>query len=198
MRKTLALILLSVVIPSMPALVMGQAAPPANVPKPPEAELCAACHGPQGNSVIGINPSLAGQSWRYIYVQLRDFKAGRRTDPQMNAIAKDLSTETMMALGNWYAAQKPAASTFKVDPAKVTEGKNISDAALCPMCHLGGFAGQNEVPRTAGLHYDYVVKQLQDFKHRRRTNDGGSMTSVASTMTDEQIDAVAHYITSLN
>ena len=195
MRKTLALLALAIALPATPTLVLGEAAAP---PEPPEAKLCAACHGPQGNSVIAINPSLAGQSWRYIYVQLRDFKAGRRSDAQMTAIAKDLSTETMMALGNWYAAQKPAASTFKVDSAKVTEGKKISDAALCPMCHLGGFAGQNEVPRTAGLHYDYVVKQLQDFKHRRRTNDGGSMTSVASTMTDEQIDAVAHYITSLN
>ena len=34
------------------------------------------------------------------------------------------------------------------------------------MCHLGGFAGQNEIPRVAGQHYDYIVKQLEDFKAR--------------------------------
>ena len=194
MRKTLALLALAIALQATSTLVLGQAAAP---PEPPEVKLCAACHGPQGNSVIAINPSLAGQSWRYIYLQLRDFKAGRRSDPQMTTVAKDLSTETMIALGNWYAAQKPAASTFKVDSAKVTEGKKISDAALCPMCHMGGFAGQNEVPRTAGLHYEYVVKQLQDFKHRRRTNDGGSMTSVAGTLEPQDIENLAHYLVGL-
>ncbi len=34
------------------------------------------------------------------------------------------------------------------------------------MCHLGGFIGQNEIPRVAGQQYDYVVKQLKDFKTR--------------------------------
>ncbi len=66
------------------------------------------------------------------------------------------------------------------------------------MCHLGGFSGQNEVPRVAGQHYDYVVKQLKDFRERRRTNDAGSMTAYAKSLTDEQIDALAQYITNLN
>ncbi len=94
--------------------------------------------------------SLAGQTWRYIYVQLKDFKEGRRTDPQMSPIAKDLSRDDMIALGNWFAAQKPAPNQFKADSAKVAAGQKVSDAVLCPMCHLGGFTGQNEIPRVAG------------------------------------------------
>ena len=62
------------------------------------------------------------------------------------------------------------------------------------MCHLGGFAGQNEIPRVAGQHYDYIVKQLADFKARKRTNDAGNMTSVASTLSDEDIENLAHYL----
>ncbi len=104
----------------------------------------------------------------------------------------------MIALGNWFAAQKPVPNQFKADPAKVVAGRNTSDAVLCPMCHLGGFSGQNEIPRVAGQNYEYVVKQLQDFKHRRRTNDAGSMTSVAGTLSDQDIDNLAHYITTLN
>jgi cytochrome c553 len=42
------------------------------------------------------------------------------------------------------------------------------------------------------------VKQLQDFKHRRRTNDAGNMTSVAGTLSDQDIDNLAQYITTLN
>jgi cytochrome c553 len=73
----------------------------------------------------------------------------------------------------------------------------IADNALCTMCHLGGFSGQNEVPRVAGQHYDYVVKQLTDFRARNRTNDAGSMTAYTQGLTDEQIDALAQYITNL-
>lgn len=167
-------------------------------PKPPQAEICDACHGPNGNAVIPVNPSLAGQNWRYIYIQLKDFKEDRRTDPVMTPISKVLSRDEMIALGNWYAAQKPAVNQFKADSAKVTAGKKVTDAVLCPMCHLGGFSGQNEIPRVAGQNYEYVVKQLQDFKHKRRTNDAGNMTSVAHTLSDQDIEDIAQYITTLN
>ncbi len=65
-----------------PAL-LAQSAPPT---KPPQAEICDACHGPNGNAVIPQNPSLAGQNWRYIYIELKDFKEGRRQDPQMTPV----------------------------------------------------------------------------------------------------------------
>jgi len=163
-----------------------------------KSRTCAACHGPNGNSVIPLNPNLAGQTWRYIYLQLRDFKEGRRSDPQMTPMAKDLSRDDMIALGNWFAAQKPAINQFKADSAKVAAGIKVADAVLCAMCHLGGFSGQNEIPRVAGQKYEYVVKQLQDFKNRRRTNDAGNMTSVAGTLSDQDIENLAQYITTLN
>ena len=55
-------------------------------------------------------------------------------------------------------------------------GKTKADETLCTMCHLGGFMGQNEIPRVAGQHYDYVVKQLQRLQdrqaHQRRRQHG--------------------------
>jgi cytochrome c553 len=65
------------------------------------------------------------------------------------------------------------------------------------MCHLGGFLGQNEIPRVAGQHFDCVVKQLTDFEARRRTNDAGSMTGVSNTLTDADIQNLAHYLAGL-
>ena len=64
------------------------------------AEQCVACHGPGGNSQNPDFPVLAGQSWRYIYIQLKDFKEGRRNDPVMSAMAAPLSRDDMLALGN--------------------------------------------------------------------------------------------------
>jgi len=49
-----------------------------------KSQACAACHGADGNSVAGMFPNLAGQTWRYIYIQLKDFKEGRRNNPMMS------------------------------------------------------------------------------------------------------------------
>ena len=163
-----------------------------------KAEPCFACHGPNGNSENPLFPVLAGQSWRYIYIELKDFKEGRRSDPAMSPMAADLSRDDMIALGNFFAAQKPLPIKFKADGARVDAGRKISDAVLCPMCHLGGFVGQNEIPKVAGQYPEYIRKQLQDFKAKRRTNDAGNMTSVAGTLSDDDIENLAHYIANLN
>jgi len=174
----------------------GAAAQTADAP-PPKAEVCLACHGPGGRSTIPSNPILAGQTARYIYLQLRDFQEGRRTEPQMTAIVAGLTRDEMREMADWFSKQKPAPQTFAVDPQRAKRGKVKADETLCTMCHLGGMAGQNEIPRLAGQHYDYVVKQLRDFKARRRTNDAGNMTSVSRTLSDEDIEDLAHYIVGL-
>jgi cytochrome c553 len=159
--------------------------------------VCAACHGEDGNNDNPQYPVLAGQNARYLFLELRDFKAGRRHDPQMEPIAQTLSPEDMQALADYFSKQKQKPSTFKVDPAKAAAGKAKADQILCTMCHLGGFAGQNEIPRVAGQHYAYIKKQLEDFRAKRRTNDGGNMTSVSSGLSDADIDDLAQYVTSL-
>jgi len=166
--------------------------------KPPaKAEQCAACHGPEGNSAVGDFPILAGQSFRYLYLQLRDFQEGRRKDPVMSPMAEGLTRDEVTELSQYYAAQKPRPNGFKVDAARAARGKQKSDEVLCPMCHLGEFAGQNEIPRVAGQHYDYILKQLRAFKDRTRTNDAGNMTAVARTLSDEDILDLANYIANL-
>ncbi|CAN5256534.1 c-type cytochrome [soil metagenome] len=162
-----------------------------------KAQVCAACHGADGNATAANFPNLAGQNWRYIYLQLKDFKEGRRNDPVMSPMAMPLSRDDMINIANYFAAQTPKPSNFKTDETKVRLGKAKADETLCAMCHLGGFAGQNEIPRVAGQQYDYVVKQLKDFKARTRTNDAGNMTSVAQTLSDADIENLANYIASL-
>ena len=162
-----------------------------------KAQVCVACHGLDGNSQNPDYPILAGQTWRYIYIELKDFKEGRRSDEQMSPVAEKLSTDDMMLLGEFFAAQKQAPIKFQVDPAKVEAGRKTSDAVLCPMCHLGGFVGQNEIPRVAGQWPQYIKKQLADFKARRRTNDAGNMTSIAATLSDADIENLSQYIGNL-
>ena len=66
-----------------------------------------------------------------------------------------------------------------------------------PGFDLHGFAGHDEIPRLAGQNYDYIVKQLTDFKARKRTNDAGNMTSVANTLSAQDIENIAHFVSGL-
>jgi cytochrome c553 len=162
-----------------------------------KAEPCLACHGPNGNSADGKFPILAGQTARYLYLQIKDFKEGRRGELTMDPIVKDLSRDDMLDLAAFFAAQRPRNLDFKVDEERAARGKRKADETLCTMCHLGAYQGQNEIPRLAFQHYDYTVKQLQDFKARRRTNDAGNMTAVARTLSDSDIEDLGHFLASL-
>jgi cytochrome c553 len=163
-----------------------------------KAAQCAACHGEDGNSPSGAFPILAGQTQRYIYLQLKDYKEGRRKNDLMSPMAANLSKKDMQDLAAYFAAQKPKPTGFKADPEKVAKGKQVAADALCPMCHLGGFSGQNEVPRVAGQHQEYIYAQLIAFKKKERTNDAGNMTSVVKTIPDSDLEAMSHYIANLN
>jgi len=171
-----------------------------------KAEYCAGCHGADGNSELTDYPILAGQTTRYNYLQLKDYKSGRRKDEMMNPVAAQLEKQDMVDMAAYYAAQRPkgpriqsgeSSVPFKPDPARVAAGRSKSAEVLCTMCHLGEFSGQNEVPRVAGQHPAYVIKQLKEFKNGTRTNDAGTMSSVAKTLSDEDIVNLAHYLASL-
>lgn len=162
-----------------------------------KAEACVQCHGPAGNPSDPRYPALAGQTARYLYLQLRDFKEGRRTDSLMTPQAQHLTRDDMFDLAAYFSAQERRPAEFQADPARVARGATKAAETLCTMCHGGGFAGQNEIPRVAGQEHDYIVKQLRDFKERKRTNDAGNMTSVARTLSDEDIEDLAQYLATL-
>jgi cytochrome c553 len=171
------------------------------------AEVCAACHGPDGNSSQGIYPSLAGQTARYIYLQLKDFNEGRRSDPLMTPVAKTLTKDDMLNVAAYFAAQELRPTDFNADPARGTgpaglvtailKGSTKAAETLCTMCHGTGFLGQNEIPRLSGQQHDYIVKQLKDFKEGKRTNDAGNMAAVSKTLSDEDIENLAAYLANL-
>jgi cytochrome c553 len=164
---------------------------------PAKAAPCLACHGPAGNSVLTQIPSLAGQTARYLYLQLKDFQEGRRVNDMMTPMVVGLSRDDMREIAAWFEAQRLIPRPFAVDPLKAKLGQAKAEETLCTMCHLGGFLGQNDIPRVAGQHFDYVVKQLTDFKARRRTNDAGNMTAVSSTLSDADIENLGHYLAGL-
>ena len=71
------------------------------------AQVCAACHGPDGNKPSDpTQPILAGQHYDYLVRALTDYKVGRRNNPIMKGFASQLSKKDMEDLAAWFSRQK--------------------------------------------------------------------------------------------
>ena len=71
------------------------------------AQVCAACHGPDGNKPSAPDqPILAGQHYDYLVRSLTDYKIGRRNNPIMKGFAAQLSKQDIEDLSAWFASQK--------------------------------------------------------------------------------------------
>ncbi len=71
------------------------------------AQVCAACHGPEGNKPSAPDqPILAGQHYDYLVRSLTDYKIGRRNNPIMKGFAAQLSRQDIEDLAAWFSGQK--------------------------------------------------------------------------------------------
>jgi cytochrome c553 len=162
-----------------------------------KSDSCAHCHGVDGNSSGSAYPSLAGQTKEYLYRQIKAFKEGARKDPMMSPAAVVLSDEDAQELAEYYSSKTLTRSSFQTDPAIVSEGKKIAEGLQCVICHQPGFKGLNEFPRLSRQKYTYLVKQLKDYRSGQRNNDNGVMAATAKNLNDDQIRALAQYLTGL-
>ncbi|EZQ18037.1 cytochrome c4 [Pseudomonas sp. G11-1] len=168
--------------------------------------VCAACHGNDGNSIMPNWPNLAGQGERYLLKQLVEIKEGVRVVPEMTAIVANMSDQDLADAAAFYAAQTPARGV--ADPELAARGEAIyrgGDLATglpaCTGCHSPTGQGNDPAayPQLAGQHATYTAKQLTDFREGDRVNDGDAMImqTIASRLSNKDIEAVSNYIQGL-
>jgi cytochrome c553 len=163
-----------------------------------DVALCAACHGPQGNSAVPTNPSLAGQPKQFITTQLVMFREGNRKDPQMSPIAANLTNAEVNELGAYFASQEPVPPPpSDMDPAKVAASQRLASQYNCVVCHGAALKGTQHIPRLAGQQRVYLAEQLRGFKAGKRFDMDGNMTSAAKPLTAEDIELLAEYLAAL-
>jgi cytochrome c553 len=162
-----------------------------------KAELCAACHGAEGNSERAIYPSLAGQPPLYVYYQLLQFREGRRKDESMTAIAARMSDADMKDIAEYFSKQAAKAPDKALEPAQIEAGKAIAARNHCGSCHMPAYTGQKHIPRLAGQHYEYLVKELRGFKTGARPDIDGTMASAAQPLADKDMTDMASYLAGL-
>lgn len=69
------------------------------------AASCAACHGPQGNS-LGNTPTLAALNKEYFIQRMQGFKDGSVPSTVMHHHAKGLSEDEISNLATYFASQR--------------------------------------------------------------------------------------------
>lgn len=175
-------------------------------PQPNPWDICASCHGVDGNSPNPIWPSLAGQGAGYIAKQLHDFKAGRRSDPLMSGMAMAVPDTAVDEVAAYFAGQAAQATT-PVKPELVSQGEQlyvagnpVSGVTACSACH-GPSGNGNPAARFPALHKQhaaYTIKQLQMFRDGSRANDPNQMMrDIAAQLTEQEIEALAMYLSTL-
>lgn len=198
-----AVLVISVAAPSASAIAAGNAAKGQEI----ATGVCAGCHNPDGNSVIPINPVLAGQHAEYITKQLMDFKAGEeeasgRNSQVMAPMVAELSQEDMENLGAYYEAQErtPGKMSAHEELIEIGEllyhGGNLENGVpACASCHGPTGTGiPPHYPVLSGQHAEYTLGQLKLFNTGKRSNDDGVMTKVLTRMSGEEKRAVSEYI----
>ena len=163
-----------------------------------KAEICAGCHGDNGISQMENVPSLAGQLDQFIQWQLVYFRAGSRKNEQMQPIVEQLNNEDIRDLGAYFASLTPPKGPKDDNPDLSEKGKQAAAGRRCASCHTDSFAGAKAVARIAGQREEYLLKALHDYKSGVRSGGGqAAMADVAYPLSEEEIEALAHYIAHL-
>jgi cytochrome c553 len=163
-----------------------------------KAEVCGGCHGENGISQTENVPSLAGQPDQFIQWQLVYFRSGARKNEQMQPIVEQLSNEDLRNLGAYFASLAPPKAPPDDNPDLSKKGAQAAVGRRCASCHTDSYAGTKAVARIAGQREEYLLKALHDFKSGTRSGGGGAaMADVAYPLSEEEIEALAHYLAHL-
>lgn len=168
-----------------------------------KSEVCAGCHGADGNSNAPIFPKLAGQHAGYLSKQLHDFKSQKRPDPTMSALAEPLSDADIADLAAYYAQQKTTIEPGEPNAngaAFYRGGNPATGAPACIGCHGPEGKGNPQAgyPAINGQFAAYAEKTLRDFKAGQRGNDAnGVMRAIAAKLSEAEITAISDHVSSL-
>ena len=158
-------------------------------------QLCAACHGPDGNSVNPQAPSIAGQPKLFIETQLVLFREELRKSDQMLPIVRGLKDPEIIKLAEHFS-RLPAKGmeTGATDKALMQRAARRAKELRCGVCHLSDFSGQNQIPRLAGQREAYLEAEMRAYRDGKRAGGDTIMAAALYGVSDADIKALAHFL----
>ena len=170
-----------------------------------KSQICAACHGLDGNSPVPQSPVLAGQVPGYIAQQLAWFKSGVRKNAIMAGMTQLLSEQDMHDMDAWFSSQTAPPKTVSADDLELANageklyrgGNSEMSVPACMGCHgPAGFGIPPNYPRLTGQWPAYLENQLFAFKDGKRVSP--IMGPIAFRLSADQIKALAVYMSALH
>ncbi len=171
---------------------------PATPPATLAQQVCSNCHGVDGQSASPNFPNLASQTEPYLVEQLTSFRKHSRSDPAgfeyMWGLSRGLTDDQIKGLAAYYAAKPGAPAPYRTGKAELVDrGKALYAGGMpeknippCVTCHGPAAAGNQQFPRLAGQHADYLVKQLKVFQRTDERPEGAIMKVIAHDLTGDK------------
>ncbi|MEE9492113.1 MAG: c-type cytochrome [Gammaproteobacteria bacterium] len=164
--------------------------------------LCASCHEASGwGEKDGSVPVIAGQHPKVILKQLADIRSRNRENPVMYPFTdpETIGGAQSIADVTAYIATLPRNPQPSVgDGKQLAVGEEIY-RQQCVACHGEYGEGNNDAffPHIQGQHYGYLYRQLIWFRNGLRKNANPVMLEKVRDMMDNEISAVADYVSRL-
>lgn len=158
-------------------------------------QLCAACHGEDGNSTNPQIPSIAGQPKLFIETQLVLFREELRKSDQMLPVVKGLKDAEVVKLAEHFSklpakGMEPGSANKEL----MRKGASAAQKLRCGICHLSDFSGQNQIPRLAGQREAYLEAEMRAYRDGKRTGGDTIMAAALYGVSDADVRALAHYL----
>jgi cytochrome c553 len=185
---------------------------PARLPDTIEQRLvaCAICHGDkgEGKGAAEYYPRLSGKPARYLFLQLVNFREGKRKYPQMVYLVRYMPDAYLQEIADYYAKLQvpylpPAPPTSNPHErergrALVTTGDPARHIPACVSCHGKALTGMlPAIPGLVGLPADYIAGQLGAWKTNARVAHAPDcMHEIAQRLSGADMSAVAKWIAS--
>lgn len=163
--------------------------------------ICQGCHRPGATGTVsGAYPRLAGQHATVLIEQMADIRSGKRKNRKMVPFADEhvLSTGEIADIAV-YLQGLPIATNLGRGPGDALERGREVYVRDCANCHGARGEGRAEkfFPLLAGQHFKYLLRELHLIRDGSRGNAHPDMVGVIKIYGDEDIEAVADYISRL-
>lgn len=155
---------------------------------------CAACHGPDGNSVTAGIPSIAAQPKIFTENYLVMTREGVRGNEAMQGLLKGVPDREIVALAVYFSklpARKPEGA---VDKALFARGKQVAAKNRCASCHERDFRGREQMPRLAGQREDFLSEVMLAYRQNRRRGGDTLMAAALYGISESDLKALAHFL----
>ena len=164
---------------------------------------CNWCHGGSASGYPPA-PALAAQRPQYIEKQLTNFRVHTRDNPfarqYMWGAARNVDPESARELALYFASLPPRAASDGVPNLAgigrtiYQEGMPEANIVACVVCHGPNGEGVRDIPRLGGLDSSYLRRRLEQWNQGYHAAAGPPMISIASKLSDDQIEALASYL----